>query len=119
MQSLACLTAIARFYSEQLAAFATSLADTPDPQGGSLLDNTIILCVSEIAEGSTHSYQNMPFLLVGGGGGTLKPGHYDLNNTRSMNDLFVTVAQALGQREVSTFGAAEFVKGPISDLLVA
>jgi hypothetical protein len=120
VQAMACLTAIGKYYSEQLAAFATSLADTPDPQGGSLLDNTIVVCVTECAQGvhTDRDYQNMPLLLVGGGGGTLKPGHYDFKNMRSMNDLFITVAQALGQRDVTTFGGPEFVKGPLTELLV-
>jgi Protein of unknown function (DUF1552) len=116
--AMECLTAISKYYSEQLATFATMLADTPDPQGGSLLDNTVILCVTECAEGSTHAYTDMPLLLVGGGGGKLKPGHYDFKNTRSMNDLFVTVAQTMGLDDVTTFGGPQFVKGPLSELWV-
>jgi hypothetical protein len=114
----ACITAIARFYSEQLAYFAGQLAAQPDPAGGTLLDNTVILCVTEVSEGPTHAYTNMPFLLLGGGGGRLRAGHFDFKNERTTNDLFVTVGRAVGLEDMATFGDPSLVKGVLSELLV-
>lgn len=115
--AMACLSAISRFYAEQLAYFGQLLADAQDVDGTSVLDNTVIVCVTEVAEGPTHAYTDMPLLLLGTAGGALVPGHYDFDNTRTMNDLFVTVGQALGVPDFTSFGGAEFVNGPLTELL--
>ena len=40
------------------------------PEGdGTMLDNTIVLWINELAVGNTHSHINMPFLMAGSGGG--------------------------------------------------
>ena len=40
----------------------------------SLLDNSILLCASNLFDGDAHSADQMPILLAGKGGGTLKTG---------------------------------------------
>jgi hypothetical protein len=114
--ALTCLIEMYVWYSQQLAYFAQKLADTPDVDGRSVLDNTIILCATEIAEGPTHAYTDIPYLLLGGTG-LLKPGHFNFDNQHSQNNLFVTVAQALGLSDVTEFGDPEFSTGTISELL--
>lgn len=113
--ALACLTAVYKWYSEQLAYFAQRLADTPDVDGRSVLDNTLILCCTEVAEGPTHAYTDMPFLLLGGTG-LINPGHFAFKNQESTNNLFVTVAQAAGISDLTEFGDPEFSSGSISAL---
>jgi hypothetical protein len=115
--SLDCLIEMYIWYSQQLAYFAQKLADTPDVDGRSVLDNTIIVCATEIAEGPTHAYTDIPYLLIGGTG-RIKPGHFNFDNQHSQNNLFVTVAQALGLSDVTQFGDPEFSTGTIGDLLV-
>ena len=62
------LTKINRWYCEQLAYLAQRLAETPEPGGdGSLLDNTLIVWTNELGKGNTHTLDNIPFVLVGGG----------------------------------------------------
>ena len=53
------------WYSEQLAYLLQRLASVPEGEG-TMLDNTIVLCVNEISRGNTHSHDNMHFLLAGG-----------------------------------------------------
>ncbi len=51
-----------------MAYLAKRLADTPDPgAGGSLLDNTLIVWTNELGQGSSHTLDNIPFVLVGSG----------------------------------------------------
>jgi len=114
--ALACLTGVYKWYSEQLAYFAQKLADTPDSDGRSVLDNTIIIVVTEVAEGPSHSFDDMPFLVLGGSG-AIQPGHFNLNNQRTQNDLYVSVAQAVGLNDVTSFGDPEFSNGAIPGLL--
>ena len=62
------LTSINKWYCEQLAYLAKRLAETPEPGGGgSLLDNTLIVWTNELGKGNSHTLDNIPFVLVGGG----------------------------------------------------
>lgn len=112
------LTLINTWYAQQLAYFAKKLHDTPDADGKTVLDNTTIVWVSEISEGPNHSFNNMPYVLMGGLGGALKTGEFfDFKNQRAHNDLFITLGQAMGIPNYTTFGDPAFVKGPLDTLL--
>jgi len=112
------LTLINNWYAQQLAYFANKLRNTPDVDGKSVLDNTAIVWVTEISEGPNHSFNNMPYVIVGGLGGALKTGEFfDYGNKRAHNDLFITLGQAMGIPNFTTFGDPAFVKGPLDTLL--
>lgn len=62
------LTRINRWYCEQMAYLVRRLAETPEPGGdGSLLDNTVVIWSNELGKGNTHTMNNIPFVLAGGG----------------------------------------------------
>ena len=62
------LTRINRWYCEQMAYLAKRLAETPEPGGsGSLLDNTLIVWTNELGKGNSHTLDNIPLVMVGGG----------------------------------------------------
>ncbi|HEV3027603.1 MAG TPA: DUF1552 domain-containing protein, partial [Planctomycetota bacterium] len=62
------LTKINKWYCEQLAALAKKLSDTPEPGGeGSMLDHTTIVWTNELGKGNSHTLDDIPFVLVGGG----------------------------------------------------
>jgi hypothetical protein len=65
------------------------------PGGGTLLDNTVVLIGTEVADPAPHSFSKMTFMLAGGGG-LFKPGAYDFGDMRSEVDLYSTVARGLG-----------------------
>ena len=51
----------------QIAQFIEKMANTPDgPDGSSLLDNTIIMTVSDLGHGNRHNHFQIPILLAGG-----------------------------------------------------
>lgn len=118
LTAMQCLSAIANWYSQQLAYFGEALRSHQEADGSTLLDNTCVMTCTEVAEGPTHAYTDMPILLLGGAQGAIKPGHFDFQNMRATNDLFLTVAQALGVQGFTTFGDPEFVQGPLTELLV-
>ncbi len=66
-------TRIDTWYMTQLAYLTKLLADTPEA-GGSALDNSVIAMGNDMAEGSFHSVDSLPFVLVGGAGGAFKTG---------------------------------------------
>ncbi|MBC7925729.1 MAG: DUF1552 domain-containing protein [Bryobacteraceae bacterium] len=62
-----------QFHSEQFAYLIRRMKEI-DEGGQSLLDNSMLLMCSNLFDGDTHSAEQMPMLLAGGGGGSLKPG---------------------------------------------
>ncbi len=73
-QLLESIGKIDRFYVEQLAYFLQKMRDTPDGEGATLLDSSMIVYGGGIGDGNRHNHDDLPVLLAGHGGGTLKPG---------------------------------------------
>ena len=57
-------------------AWGRGLEEAKNPDGTSVLDNSIIMYGGGNADSNSHSHNNLPVLLVGGGGGTLNTGRY-------------------------------------------
>ena len=110
------LTKINAWYCEQVAYLAKRLSETPEPGGnGSLLDNTTIVWTNELGQGNSHTMDNIPFILVGGGlgfqtGRCIKYG----KKREPHNRLLMNFAHAFGH-EIKSFGNADFCgAGPLS-----
>lgn len=109
------LSAIDRWFSEKTAPFIQSLADTPDPAGGRLIDNTLVWYINENAEGWSHSLTDMPFVLFGGDGVGLKSrGRIADATGRTSNDVWLSLAPFFGMGQVKSFPTA--FTGPIPGL---
>lgn len=78
-----------------LAGFLQSLRDTPDG-GGVLLDHTQVLYGSCLGNANSHSNQNLPIILAGGG--YRHPGHlaFDEKKNEPLANLYLTMLQKLG-----------------------
>jgi hypothetical protein len=98
------LTQIDRWYVEQLAKFLEKLKNTPDVDGKSLLDNSMILYGSGNADGNRHTHVNLPIVLAGGGGGTLKTGRYVNHGSQPLCNLFLSLADRMGVTGLERFG---------------
>lgn len=110
------LTRINKWYCEQLAYLVKRLAETPEPGGeGSLLDNTLLIWTNELGKGNSHTLDDIPFVLVGGG--------LDLKMGRSLkypkvphNRLLMSLAHGFGH-EIERFGNPDFcADGPLTGL---
>jgi hypothetical protein len=64
--------------------------------GGSLLDHTQVLYGSCLGNANSHSNQNLPLILAGGGFKHGKNLSFDSQNNTPMANLFVSMLQALG-----------------------
>lgn len=87
---------IERWYAEQLAAFLTSLQNVREPDGSTLLDNTVVVVLNEISHSGAHNNSNMPIRLYGGLKGAIRTGRYLAIPTTPLNNLYVSLANALG-----------------------
>jgi hypothetical protein len=111
------LTKIGAWYARQFLYFIELLKSMPEGTG-SVFDSTLLVWLSEHSSSSgDHGRQNLPFILAGNLGGALKTGGSHLKLNRSHNDFFVTVAQAMGFADVTTFGRKDVCKGPIAELV--
>jgi hypothetical protein len=108
------LTKINKWFCEQMAYLAKRLAETPEPGGhGSLLDNTVIMWTNELGKGNSHTLDDIPWVLVGGG--------LDFKMGRSLkfkkvphNRLLLALAHGFGNR-ITRFGNPDFCgAGPLS-----
>ena len=102
---------------KKMLKLATVLQATPDPQGGTLLDNSTVLCTNELGAWTTaHSTLSMPAILFGRGGGMFKTGYYvDYSQTRKLasyelgrpfKQLLQSIMQSMGvpKSEYMQFG---------------
>ena len=107
------LTAINKWFCEQLAYLARRLAETPDPGGsGSLLDNTLLIWTNELGKGNSHTLDNIPFVLVGNGLG-FRMGRCIKYKREPHNRLLLALAHAFGHH-IKTFGNPAFCgSGPL------
>ena len=110
------LTKINKWYCEQLAYLAKRLAETPEPGGGgSLLDNTLIVWTNELGKGNSHTLDNIPFVLVGGGLG-FRMGRSLKFNGVPHNRLLLSLAHGMGHT-IEQFGNPNFCgDGPLTGL---
>jgi hypothetical protein len=104
------LTRIDKWYCEQLAYLAQRLSDTPEPGGpGSLLDNTLIVWSNELGKGSSHTLDNIPFVLVGNGL-DFKMGRARDYKGVPHNRLLLSLAHGFGHT-LEKFGNPDFCAG--------
>lgn len=88
---------INQFHVAQFAYFLQRLKSTPDANGGSLLDNSMICYGSAISDGDRHNNENLPILLAGHGGGTIDAGrHIRVSQETPMCNLFMSMLDRFG-----------------------
>ena len=73
------------------------LKATPDGDGN-LLDHSVWLCSTDVAEGESHSSDNYPLVIAGRGSGALKyPGiHHRGRSANNTSDVLLSIMQAAG-----------------------
>jgi hypothetical protein len=95
-------------------AFLLSQLGSVNEGSGTLLDNTLVLWLSEFGDGGTHDTRNLPVVLAGGLGGRLKTGRHLAFGGRSHNDLHTTILNLFGGSDQSFgYAGAEFNQGPL------
>lgn len=87
---------VTRWHTEQVAYFLRRLKAIREPNGNSLLENSMVLYGSNLADGHEHGERNLPLVLAGGGGGSINTGRQlRFRSDRSMSDLHLAMLQRL------------------------
>lgn len=113
--------AIDLFYAQQSSLAIQSLAAATDVDGNSLLDNTVVVYVTELARRWDHSMLNMPLAVFGGKNTGLKGGTFlkitdgplrtqtgATSGNRPFNDFWLALAAAFGVNLPSLGTASQF-----------
>ncbi len=109
-ENLEKIAKIDHFYVSQFAYFMQKMKETKDVDGSSLLENSMIVYGSGIADGNRHNHDDLPIILGGHGGGILNPGrHVNLNSNVPLANLYL--------RMLSEFGVSAERFGDSSEML--
>lgn len=97
-EKLAKLAKINAYHVSLFAYFLDKLKSTPDGDG-SLLDHSMYLLGSGMGNPDVHDHRDLPILVAGGGGGTLKGGrHIKYAEPAPMTNLLLTMLDKAGVR---------------------
>jgi hypothetical protein len=90
------IKAINTFHIQQFAYLLSRLKSIPEGEG-TLLDNCMIAYGSAIADGNRHEHGDLPVLLAGRGGGTIKTGrHLRVERETPVNNLWLALLERMG-----------------------
>ncbi len=104
------------WFAGEVAFLAKRLAETPEPgaEGESMLDNTLIVWTNELGKGNSHSLDDLPMVLIGGGC-DFKTGLATDTGGVAHNRLWLAIAKAMGH-EMETFGTESLCGGGALEL---
>ena len=95
------ISSINRFHMEQFAHFLKRL-DSIEEGDGTLLDHSMLVYGSGLADGNKHTHHDLPVLVAGGGGGALHPGrHVRYPEETPMTNLYLSLLDIMGVRPES------------------
>ena len=97
------ISKINHYHVTLLAYFIEKLASTPEA-GGTLLDNCMVMYGSGIGDGNRHNHDDLPIVLLGKGGGSIKTGrHLEFPRNTPLSNLYVSLLERMGV-PVDSFG---------------
>lgn len=96
-QKIEQLARIDHFYIEQFAYFLEKLRAMKEPNGKSVLDNSLLVYCGGLSDANRHAHNNLPAIVAGKGGGTLQTGqHLALYDPAPMTNLYLSLLQRMG-----------------------
>jgi len=122
------LNQINLFYSQATATMLQEFATQPDVDGNMLIDNTIVVYVTEVARAWDHNQQNMPLVIFGGKNTKLKGNTFFKvtggplsaqtggGGNRPFNDVWLALLPIFGVNGVTRLGAANQSTGPLAGI---
>lgn len=111
------LAGLYRWYAERFAYLLDRLAATPDADGRSVLDNTLVIWGSELGQAWNHDISNVPFVFAGATD-LLRGGRYLEGSTIEHGRVLVSACHAMGLSSVETYGSLDTGSGALPGLFV-
>jgi hypothetical protein len=127
--TMSWLAQLDTWYATQSSAAIQAFDAVKDFDGNSLLDNTVVVYLSEIARAYDHDQLNVPVLVFGGKNTRIKGGQYlkitdgplsgvdgNTSGNRPFNDLWLALAPIFGVT-LPTLGSKAQYTGPLTGLV--
>jgi hypothetical protein len=112
---------IDRIMAQQFKHLLDRLSAYSGPSGGTLLDDCIAVWTNDLSNGPPHSYNNVPHIIAGSGGGFLRQGQYIDAGNVTHNKFFNTILAAHGimgsSGDYYEFGDSTLEPGIINSML--
>jgi hypothetical protein len=106
------------FYTACVAEVVGKLAAVTEGNG-TVLDNTVILVTNDMSEGAAHYVGQIPYVVIGSGGGFFKTGRMvTFPNQVPNNQLLTSILHALGMTSVTGVGDPKYT-GSLDSALTA
>ena len=113
---------IRQYNCQMLVKLMQALESMPE-DGGTMMDNTLIVYTSNNADKQHTNGANWPFVLLGNCSGRFKTGQYTHLDGRPINDLYTTLLHAIDapvdrfNMDKNVAGKYESKAGPIEELM--
>ena len=100
---------VVRWHHTQFAYLLGKLKSIEESQGGTLLDNSMLLLGSSLGDGDAHDERDLPTLIAGGGAGTLKTGRrLEFESQTDLSKIHLAFLERLNV-PIEKFGTASSV----------
>ena len=98
---------VTEWHHRQIAHFLGRLKKIKEADGSSLLDNSVVVYGSSLADGHEHSSKNLPVLVAGRGGGAIQSGReIRFRRDTSMSKLHLSLLRMVDPK-IERFGETE------------
>jgi hypothetical protein len=110
------LEVIYNWYASNFAYLLQKMDAVKEGNGMSLLDNSVVVWVTEIQQPESHNQTNMPFVIAGKAAGKLKSGRVLKVAKQSHNNMWVSILNLFGLPN-TRFGHMNHCTGPLAGLV--
>jgi hypothetical protein len=112
-QKRAMFAEVNRWHHRQMAYLLGRMKSTAEPDGQTLLDNSMIVYGSSLGDGHEHDEHHLPTIIAGRGGGTIKTGRQiKFDKPQDLGSVHLALLQRMGVT-LDRFGTA---KAPMAEL---
>ena len=106
-QKRAMYAEVVRWHHRQVAYLLEQMRSITEPNGGTLLDNSMIVYGASLGDGNEHDAQDLPTLVAGRGGGSIKTGPVPrARRADRSRRIHLALLQRMGV-PIDTFGTAD------------
>jgi hypothetical protein len=110
------LVQINNWYASQIAYMLGKMDAIQEGNGMTLLDNSLVVWVNELAKGNVHSHMPTPIVMFGSARGTLKTNRYIKFAQPALHQNLLTSIANVMDVPLTTFGNPAYCTGTLSGL---